>query len=158
MDAIRPYSYATYVRATPEEVWAALTDPDATQRFWGHRNEAVWEVGQTWRHIRTDEGGEKVTDVIGEVRAVQFPHRLAMTFDSPETYPSQHSSCVSFDLVPGEGIVRLTVTHEALGTQADRDEIAVGWPCVMANLKTYLETGRTLPQNPWEMPKPGAIA
>lgn len=156
MDTIRPYSYVTYVRATPEEVWAALTDPDATQRFWGHRNEATWEVGQTWRHVRRGENGEKVTDVIGQVRAVQLPHRLAMTFDNPETYPSRNPSVVAFDIVPGDGIVRLTVTHEELATQADRDEVAVGWPCVLANLKTYLETGEVLPQNPWEMPRPGA--
>ena len=47
---------------------------------------------------------------------------------------------------------RLTVTHADLPNEAARDEIAGGWPAVMANLKSLLETGHALPQTPWDMP------
>jgi hypothetical protein len=58
---------------------------------------------------------------------------------------------VTFQIEPYQDIVRLTVTHENL---ADRDAlhaISAGWPAVLANLKSLLETGHTLPQAPWEM-------
>jgi hypothetical protein len=58
---------------------------------------------------------------------------------------SRHSR-VSFDIEPqGDRLVRLTVTHEDL----ERDPqmlagISGGWPKVLSNLKTRLETGRAL--------------
>jgi hypothetical protein len=59
---------------------------------------------------------------------------------------------VTFEIEPFGDIVRLTVTHENLADEADRDEAARGWAAVMANLKTLIETGHVLPQQPWEMP------
>jgi hypothetical protein len=55
-------------------------------------------------------------------------------------------------LEPHGGIVRLTVTHEDLTDEAERDEAAAGWAAVLSNLKSFLETGRPLPEVPWEVP------
>ena len=43
------------------------------------------------------------------------------------------------------------MTHENLPNQAMLDGISAGWPAVLANLKSLLETGDVLPQAPWEM-------
>jgi uncharacterized protein YndB with AHSA1/START domain len=59
---------------------------------------------------------------------------------------------VTFDLEPGAGIVRLTVTHENLADGQALREISDGWPAVLANLKSLLETGDVLPEAPWDMP------
>ena len=48
-------------------------------------------------------------------------------------------------------IVRLTVTHENLANREMFDGVSHGWPAVLANLKSLLETGDVLPQAPWEM-------
>ena len=48
--------------------------------------------------------------------------------------------------------MRLTVLHEDLPDQAAYDAVAGGWPAVLSNLKSLLETGHVLPQVPWEMP------
>jgi hypothetical protein len=58
---------------------------------------------------------------------------------------------VSFVIEPYREIVRLTVTHQNLADDAERDAAAAGWPAVLANLKSLLETGSPLPQAPWEM-------
>jgi hypothetical protein len=58
---------------------------------------------------------------------------------------------VSFDVEPYGGIVRLTVTHEDLAGEADRQAAAAGWPAVLSNLKSLIETGHPLPEAPWEM-------
>ncbi|MFM9455251.1 hypothetical protein [Streptomyces europaeiscabiei] len=33
-------------------------------------------------------------------------------------------------------------------------EVSFGWPAVLSNLKSLLETGRELPRRPWEVPRP----
>ncbi|MGH3856219.1 MAG: SRPBCC domain-containing protein, partial [Pseudonocardiaceae bacterium] len=60
-------------------------------------------------------------------------------------------SRVTFDIEPHGEIVRLTVTHENLADEAERDALTAGWPAVLSNLKSFLETGHPLPQAPWEM-------
>jgi uncharacterized protein YndB with AHSA1/START domain len=102
-------------------------------------------VGSRWEHRRTDGSG--VVDVAGTVLETSPPTRLVITFGGEP--PSQ----VSFDIEPYGEIVRLTVTHEQLPSEADRQEAASGWAAVMANLKSLLETGHVLPHAPWEMPR-----
>ena len=77
------------------------------------------------------------------------PERLVMTFASPQHAAAE--SQVAFTIEPHQDIVRLTVTHEHLADQADYEAAAAGWPAVVANLKSLLETGRVLPQAPWEL-------
>jgi len=40
---------------------------------------------------------------------------------------------------------------DVLGCQLRAHAISQGWPAVLANLKSLLETGDVLPQAPWEM-------
>jgi uncharacterized protein YndB with AHSA1/START domain/DNA-binding transcriptional ArsR family regulator len=139
------YVYVTYVAATPEAVWHALTDADLTAAYWGHSNVSDWQPGSTWQHVRTDGSG--VVDVVGTVLAADPPRELVMTFGGEGDAPSE----VTFTIEPYQEIVRLTVRHEKLPTPGDVEAVSAGWPAVMANLKSLLETGRVLPQAPWEM-------
>ncbi len=148
--ADRPtYVYVTYIEATPDRVWHALTDADLTAQYWGHRNVSDWQVGSTWEHHRTDGSG--IADGIGKILAVVPPRRLVMTFESPTGERVTPPAQVTFDIEPYGDIVRLTVTHENLPSQADYEAVSAGWPAVFANLKSLLETGHVLPQPPWEM-------
>jgi DNA-binding transcriptional ArsR family regulator/uncharacterized protein YndB with AHSA1/START domain len=117
------FVYVTYIESTPEEVWRALTDPDLSARYWGHRNVSDWEAGSRWEHQRIDGPRRETT------------------------------SQVSFDIEAHGEIVRLTVTHEDLTDRAERDEAAAGWAAVLSNLKSFLETGHPLPDVPWEVPQ-----
>jgi DNA-binding transcriptional ArsR family regulator/uncharacterized protein YndB with AHSA1/START domain len=134
------YVYTTYIESTPEKVWEALTDADLTADYWGHRNESDWKVGSTWRHVRTDGSG--IADIEGRVLERDRPRRLVTSWE-----PSK----VTYEIEPYQEIVKLTVTHEALATDQDLADISLGWPAVLANLKTLLETGRTMAQPPWAM-------
>ncbi|MEY9877381.1 uncharacterized protein YndB with AHSA1/START domain [Streptacidiphilus sp. MAP12-33] len=148
--SIATYSYPTYVRASADQVWSALTDADLTARYWGHANVSDWRPGSRWQHVRTDGSG--VADVVGRVLAAEPPTRLVITFGEPSTDDgaATEPSVVTFLVEPYRDIVRLTVTHEKLpDAQALRD-VAHGWPAVLSNLKTLLETGEALPQRPWE--------
>jgi uncharacterized protein YndB with AHSA1/START domain/DNA-binding transcriptional ArsR family regulator len=146
--SVPTYVYVTYIRASAEQVWRALTDADLTARYWGHANVSDWQPGSAWEHRRTDGSG--AVDVVGKVIAAEPPTRLVITFeDSPEE--DREASEVTFLVEPHEDIVRLTVTHEKLANQDMLGGISRGWPAVLANLKSLLETGDVLPQAPWEM-------
>jgi uncharacterized protein YndB with AHSA1/START domain/DNA-binding transcriptional ArsR family regulator len=144
--------YVTYIQSSPERVWAALTDPDTTAAYWGHRNVSGWRPGDRWDHVRTDGSG--ATDGGGTVVESSPPTRLVLTWGPPEGEPGG-TSRVSFAIEPWEGIVRLTVTHTDLADEAERDGAAAGWAAVLSNLKSLLETGHVLPRAPWEMAPQG---
>jgi uncharacterized protein YndB with AHSA1/START domain len=147
---IPTYVYVTYIRASAQQVWRALTDADLTARYWGHANVSDWQPGSSWEHRRADGSGH--VDVVGRVLKAEPPHRLVITFDdAPDADDSREPSVVTFLVEAHEDIVRLTVTHENLPNQAMLDGISAGWPAVLANLKTLLETGDVLPRAPWEM-------
>jgi uncharacterized protein YndB with AHSA1/START domain/DNA-binding transcriptional ArsR family regulator len=143
------FVYVTYIQSTPEEVWHALTDADLTAEYWGHSNVSDWQAGSRWEHQRTDGSG--IADVVGDVLETDPPRRLVITFADPGEKTPGGPSQVTFAIEAHEEIVRLTVTHENLADQAEYDAAAAGWPAVLANLKSLLETGHVLPQPPWEM-------
>jgi uncharacterized protein YndB with AHSA1/START domain len=148
------FVYVTYIETTPEKVWRALIDTEVTREYWGdplsdrppHVNVSDWNPGSRWEHQRADEA--HTVDLVGTVVESKPPHRLVLTWGRPKDAddPSKHSR-VSFDIEPHGQLVRLTVTHEDL----EKDEpmlagISDGWPRILSNLKTLLETGRALPQ------------
>ena len=152
MDQRHSYRYVTYIEATPERVWEALTDADLTAAYWGHANVSSWEEGASWEHRRTDGSG--AVDVVGTVVESVRPTRLVTTWADPETAGDDDApapSRVTFAIEPYGDIVRLTVTHEDLADEAEREAVGSGWPAVLSNLKSLLETGHVLPQVPWEM-------
>ena len=150
------YVYVTYIATTPEKVWRALVDPDVTRTYWAgsndgpaHVNVSVWKPGSQWEHQRADD--TRTVDIVGKVVESTPPRRLVLTWARPkEAEDDSKHSRVTFDIEPQvDGVVRLTVTHEDL----ERDPqmlagISGGWPKVLSNLKTLLETGRALPHSP----------
>jgi uncharacterized protein YndB with AHSA1/START domain/DNA-binding transcriptional ArsR family regulator len=146
---IPTYVYVTYINCSAEQAWQALTDADLSADYWGHRNVSDWKVGSRWEHLRTDGSG--IADVVGTVLEATPPSRLMITFDSPGAEPAGGPSTVTFEIEPYHEIVRLTVTHENLADSDALRAVSAGWPAVLANLKSLLETGAVLPRAPWEM-------
>jgi uncharacterized protein YndB with AHSA1/START domain/DNA-binding transcriptional ArsR family regulator len=145
------YVYVTYIEATPVQVWQALTDADLTAAYWGHANVSDWQDGSQWQHVRVDGSG--IADCVGTVLEAVPPTRLKITFGGPPSdgAPPAEPSVVTFEIEQYHEIVKVTVTHENLATEEDYHAISAGWPAVLANLKSLLETGHVLPRAPWEM-------
>jgi len=150
--------YTTFIAAGPAEVWQALTDPGQSAAWWAHRNVSDWRLGSPWEHRRLDGSA---ADVAGIVLAADPPTRLALSWANPDDGTSVSGvarpagdpgpSRVNIEITPYQAIVRLTVTHDGLASEAERDGLAEGWAAVLSNLKTFLETGRPLPAPPWDM-------
>jgi uncharacterized protein YndB with AHSA1/START domain len=146
------YVYVSYIAATADKVWQAIVDPEVTRKYWGDAsggccrvNVSDWQPGSRWEHRRADPSAE--VDIVGRVVESNPPRRLVITWARPSEIAdeSKHSR-VSFDIEPYvDGMVRLTVTHDELAHDPKMlESISGGWPKVLSNLKTLLETGRGL--------------
>jgi len=136
------FVYVTYIRSTPEKVFEAITRPEVARRYWGHENVSDWRPGSSWEHVRTDE--ERTVDLVGKVVEVAAPTRLVITWAnaSQAADPAGYSR-VTFDVVPYDEMVRLTVTHDELEAGSGMAKgIQHGWPLVLSSLKSLLETGQ----------------
>lgn len=138
------FVYVTYIQSTPEKVFEAITRPELARRYWGHENVSDWNKGSKWQHIRAND--ERPVELVGEVLETTPPSRLVISWAaaSQEANAAAYSR-VTFDIVPYEEMVRLTVTHDELEAESGMAKgISQGWPMVLSSMKTFLETGRGL--------------
>lgn len=135
------FVYVTYIRATPEKVFEAITKPEIARRYWGHENVSDWKPGSTWEHVRADDA--RTVELVGNVIEISPPTRLVISWAnaSQAADPDAHSR-VTFDIVEYENMCRLTVSHDDLVAGSGMaNGVSKGWPAVLSSLKSLLETG-----------------
>lgn len=151
------FVYVTYIATTPEKVWQALVETDVTRQYWigpnmsdpGHVNVSEWTPGAKWEHQRLDDA--RSVDIAGTVIESTPPRQLVLTWARPtEADDESKHSRVTFAIEPvNDKLVRLTVIHADLESDAKMlAGISSGWPTILSNLKTFLETGGALPRTP----------
>ena len=142
------FVYVTYIATTPEKLWEAITSSEFTEQyFFGTKIESDWQVGSKVEYSR--EG--QVTDY-GTILQCDPPHLLSFTWTyvGDKTEREQPTQ-VTFELKPMGATVKLTLKHENLapGDIVEKDDTFEGfnngWPAILSNLKSLLETGSTLP-------------
>jgi uncharacterized protein YndB with AHSA1/START domain len=139
--------YVSYIVASPEQVWAALTDPALTpQYFLGRRIESDWKVGSTVLYLKADGR----VDVQGRVVVCDEPRLLSYTWRVMwlDEYRGLPEAIVTFQIDPIGDMVCLTMT-ESHPTPVDEKYLEGGrrgWPLILSGLKTLLETGRAMPE------------
>jgi uncharacterized protein YndB with AHSA1/START domain len=134
------YVYITYIRATPQRLWSVLTGPALRPCWFGMGLETDWQAGSPWRLLFLDG---RVADT-GQVLACEPPRRLELTWRNefkPELRAEGFARC-TLELEPVGGAVKLTVTHVMDHPESRFIEaVADGWPKILSNLKSLLETG-----------------
>lgn len=135
------FVYVTFIRTTPEKLWKALTEPSFTRQYWfGTVVECNWKKGASWKLVYPDG----TTTDTGEVLEVDPPRRIVVRWQNEfraELKAEGPSRC-TFDLEPKGGAVKLTITHEIERPKSELIKaVSVGWPLVLSNLKSLLETG-----------------
>jgi uncharacterized protein YndB with AHSA1/START domain len=135
------YMYVTYIRTTPEKLWSALTDPATMKQYWfGMHQETDWLPGSAWKLVFPDG---RLADT-GEVVEAERPKRLVIKWRNefkPELRVEGYSRC-TMELEPEKDAVKLTITHVMERSDSKFIEaVSGGWPKVLSNLKSLLETG-----------------
>lgn len=140
------FVYETYIRATPEDIWKALTSPGFTsQYFYATRVESSWQPGEPV-YYRYEDG--ETTAVEGEVIEAEPPRKLVISWHVlyDENAKKELPSRVSFTLEPMNEQTRLRIVHDRFPEDSVVfDSIRSGWPWIVAGLKSLLETGEALP-------------
>ncbi|MEM7566988.1 MAG: metalloregulator ArsR/SmtB family transcription factor [Pseudomonadota bacterium] len=130
----------TFIRATPEAVWEALTTSAPMTRY--HFARAGFEgrvaAGEPYALVTPD--GQ--TMLSGKILAAEPHTLLAMTFIPAWSGPDAKPSRNVYELARVGETVKLTVLHYDLAET--ETGIREGWARVISSLKTYLETGRGL--------------
>jgi uncharacterized protein YndB with AHSA1/START domain len=136
------FVYVTYIRTTPEKVWSALTDDaEFMKQYWfGVRCESAWTAGSPWKMVQRDG---TVSDA-GEIVEAEPPRRLVIRWahqNKPELKAEGPSLC-TMELEAAGATVKLSVTHTIERESSKLIEaVSGGWPKVLSNLKSLLETG-----------------
>ena len=138
------FVYVTYIRTTPEKLWSALTEPEFQRQYWfGVHCESEWTAGSPWKMLY-DNG--RITDA-GEILESDPPRRLVIRWhheDRPELKAEGDSRC-TMELEPTGGAVKLTITHTIEREPSKLiGAVSGGWPKILSNLKSLLETGSTV--------------
>ena len=143
------FVYVSYIRTTPERLWTALTDAEFTKQYWfGMRCESQWTAGSSWQLVAGDgevyDNGQIVEAVPPRRLVIRWQHRL-----KPELEAEGPTQCI-MELEPSEGAVKLSITHTSeLEPSQLIEAVSGGWPKVISNLKSLLETGSIALQQPY---------
>jgi uncharacterized protein YndB with AHSA1/START domain len=134
--------YQLFIRATPEQVWDAITKPEFTTRYFfasriemeDGRRRAYGPSGELW--------GDSA--ILEEDPPRRLVHEWQGLYD-PDL-AAEETSRVTWEIEPQDGgIAKLTLIHDQLeGAPKTAESVANGWMFVLSGLKTLLETGRPL--------------
>ena len=143
------FVYVTYIRTTPQKLWSALTDAEFMKQYWfGVHCESEWAAGSSWRLVAPDG---QIFDA-GEIVEAEPTRRLVIRWqhqNKPELKAEGASLC-TMELEPSGPAVKLSITHTIEREPSKLIEaISGGWPKVISNLKSLLETGSAVLQEPY---------
>lgn len=138
------FVYVIFIRTSSEKLWQALTAPEFTRQYWfGLRQESDWRPGSPWRLVFSDG---RTADA-GEIVACDPPRQLVIRWRNewkPELKAEGYSRC-TIELEPMDGVVKLSIVHEMERAGSKLIEaVSGGWPKILSNLKSLLETGAVI--------------
>ncbi len=149
------FVYVTYIRTTPEKLWSALTDDvEFMKQYWfGVHCESQWIAGSSWKMLNPDgrvlDAGVIVEAVPARRLVIRWQHQ-----NKPELKAEGDSLC-TIDLEPSGPAVKLSITHTIEREPSKLIEaVSGGWPKIISNLKSLLETGSTVLNDPYPTERP----
>ena len=143
---MKPFIYTTYIITSPEKLWTALTNGEFTnQYFFGRVVQSDWQEGSKVEYV-TSEGD---LDVSGEVLIAEPFKKLSVSWIHVNDH-RKVPAIVTFRLKKMNEAVKLTLVHENLQENDLVEEensfagLNNGWPAILSNLKSLLETGKVM--------------
>ncbi len=136
------FVYVIYIRTTPERLWSALTtDAEFMKQYWfGTHCKSQWTAGSPWKMVSSSglilDAGEIVESEPLRRLVIRWRHQ-----NKPELLAEGDSRCTMV-LEPLGTAVKLAITHTIEREPSKLIEaVSGGWPKILSNLKSLLETG-----------------
>ena len=143
--------HRVFIKATPQAIWDAITQGDWTRRY-GYRAVVSYDLRPGGRFeglAGADTPGlaEDACVVEGEVISADPPHRLVQTWRP--TWLDEPFTTLTYEIKEGQdGVCSLTLSHDvhdapetAVQVSGNLEGAGGGWPEVLSDLKSLLETG-----------------
>ncbi len=154
--AVTTQVHRVYIKATPQAVWDAITKPEWTEKY-GYGGRSVYDlrpggpyIAYTSQAMR-DMGSPDVA-IDGEVIESDPPRRLVLTWRMvmDEGTKAEGFTRITYELEEMAGVTKLTLIHDLSGApnlslllSGGMEQMGAGggWPWVLSDLKSLLETG-----------------
>jgi len=137
--------YQVFIHTTPEELWAALTRPEETAKYYyGTSLHADLRAGAPLTYTYPD--GTLAAD--GKVLEVAPNRKLVMEFNPvwDDAVRPEAPVRMTWEILPAGEICKLVVTTDDLVPgSATESQFEGGVAYISSGLKSVLETGRGLP-------------
>jgi len=152
--------YRVYIKASPQAIWDAITSPEWTERYaYGGRVEYDLKAGGRFCHKASAEMrsmGLPEEIIVGKVIESDPPRRLVQTWHplwDKDSAAEPHTQ-LTYEIRQNQGgVCTVTITHDVTGAPlvggmvaggGDSDKGGGGWPWVLSDLKSLLETGERM--------------
>jgi len=138
------FEQVVYIKASKAEVWKALTDPDTISKYYLC---PVLTMG-TKKGEALSFGVQDTVLIEGEILELEKEKTFSHTFKFIAAHPEAKEdkpTTVTYEITDQDGLLQLVLVHSGFAERNDTYEhVTGGWPYILSNLKTYLETGKTL--------------
>jgi len=139
------------LRAPPDEVFSAWTEPALLERWWAGvggwveaKAHVDLRVGGSYHFSMRDEGGAQ-HGLLGAYTEVARPERLAFTWtweNDPRVMRGSEGSLVDLAIRKAPGGTQLTLTHSGLGSKLVKELHEGGWNALLTSLFAWVSQAR----------------
>jgi len=152
--------FRVFIKAPAQKVWDAITSNEWIAKY-GYGGTAEFDLrpGGQYRALASDAMkayGSPDVIIVGEIIEADPPRRLVQTWHpvwDPASAAEQPTHLTYELLEQPAGLTRLTVIHDVTGAPLTAKMVAGevenaggGWSWVLSDLKSLLETGRSMGQ------------
>jgi uncharacterized protein YndB with AHSA1/START domain len=147
--------HRVFIKAPAQKVWDAITRPEWLEKY-GYACRAEFDLrpGGAYKAFANQAmmaQGTKEVIIVGEVIEADPPKKLVQTWH-PIWDPiaeAEKPTRLTHEIKEGpEGISRVTIIHDVTGAPSvaamvsgEIEQAGGGWPFILSDLKTLLETG-----------------
>jgi uncharacterized protein YndB with AHSA1/START domain len=152
--------HRVYIKASPQAIWDAITSPEWSERYaYGGRVEYDLKAGGGYCHRASAQMrsmGLPEVIIVGEVIESDPPRKLVQTWHplfDPETTAEPYTRLTYEIAENSDGTCMVTISHDVTGAPRVDGMVAGGgdparggggWPWVLSDLKSLLETGQRM--------------
>jgi uncharacterized protein YndB with AHSA1/START domain len=150
--------YKVFIKASPEAIWDAITNPDQTDRY-GYRGRVEFDLragGEYVAHATAEMVAMGAPEIMveGEVIEASAPHKLVQSWHPlfGEEMIAEPASRLTWQIEDADfGGQKVTLRHELEGAPLASSMVdgsvpgqGGGWAFVLSDLKSLLETGSSI--------------